>query len=271
VSRQKTFLRFQMIPLFNKVINNKNWVFLTSHQMPKESSRAPSARVKAQKQKLEEDQQSSPPPKLTAAATISVNRQEIPVRDKDGCLHFPDHPNFRPNLTPQQVLDLGSFGGTYFRPIDSSVTGKRHDNEWKDLPEDWFKALPAKKFRSARYDNSVNTYGVSCGGDLNMWESSGWIRDIDPYGWFQWYCRFYLGRRSSDDDRQIARGLGVFGPTGRWKRNLVNQCLSRVKDQKDSDQLSRVLQDHTISPKIRQLLQHWGYRLLLKDLQCPRK
>jgi hypothetical protein len=271
-AEEDMWMGFQMILLFNKKINNKNCVSITSYQMPKKSSRAPSpsARLKAKKQKLEEDQRSSQPPKTavrqTAAVTISENRQEIPVRDADGCLHFADHPNFRPNLTPKEVLDLGSFGGTYFRPIDSSVTGKRHDNEWKDLPEDWFKDLPAKKFKSARYDNSVNTYGVSCGGDLNMWESSGWIRDIDPYGWFQWYCRFYLGRRSSDDDRQIARGLGVFGPTGRWKRNLVNQCLSRVKDQKDSDQLSKVLHDHAISPKIRQLLQHWGYRLSLKDL-----
>jgi len=45
-----------------------------------------------------------------------------------------------------------------------------------------------------------------------MWEGSGWISDIDPYGWFQWYCRFYMGRRSTDDDRQIARGMGVMGP-----------------------------------------------------------
>jgi len=118
-----------------------------------------------------------------------------------------------------------------------------------------------------------------------MWESSGWITgsslmftrtlyssnhstEIDPYGWFQWYCRFYLGRRCrfsivyyccvscfdklvnrSDDDRQISRGLGVIGPTGRWRRNLINKCIASEKKPEDS------VNDFKISPKVRQLLQ----------------
>ena len=73
----------------------------------------------------------------------------------------------------------------------------------------------------------ANTYGVTCGGGLDMWERNGWIADCDPYGWFQWYCRFYLGRRCSDDERQIQRGNGVMGPRGRWRNNLTNKVATR--------------------------------------------
>ena len=65
------------------------------------------------------------------------------------------------------------------------------------------------------YDPTVNTYKVKCGGDLEMWESSGWIKEVDPYGWFMWYCRFYLGRRCEDDERQIGRWKNCTGPKGR--------------------------------------------------------
>lgn len=141
----------------------------------------------------------------SSPTTVIPNRPELPTRDKDGYLCFPDYSHFKPNLTPQQVLEMGQFGGTYFRRIHSTVTGKDHENEWKDLPQEWFKNLSPKQYMSPTYDNSINRYKVSCGGDLDMWESSGWIKEIDPYGWFQWYSRFYLGRRCSDDERQIAR------------------------------------------------------------------
>lgn len=105
-------------------------------------------------------------------------------------LVFPDFPTFRPNLTPKEVLQLGSFGGTYFRPIKSGVTSLSYKDVWKELPADWLVGLDIKKMVSSSvYDKSKNTYGVDCGGDLHMWESSGWITEVDPYGWFQWYCR----------------------------------------------------------------------------------
>ena len=69
----------------------------------------------------------------------------------------------------------------------------------------------------------VNRYRVKCGGSLGMWESSGWISALDPYGWFQWYCRFYLGRRCTDDERQIQRWLGGHGPKGRFRLQLMNK------------------------------------------------
>lgn len=129
-------------------------------------------------------------------------RKPLPTRDAHRFLHFPDFPMFTPNLTPQEVLQAGSFGGTYFRPIYSSITKQHYRDQWQEFPADWFEGLKIPKHvASANYDNGLNTYKVSCGGDLKMWEESGWITEVDPYGWFQWYCRFYLGRRCSDDHR----------------------------------------------------------------------
>ena len=164
------------------------------------------------------------------------------------------------------MLQLGSFGGTYYRPIKSGVTGESYCDVWEEFPEDWFEGLNIKKqVTSVKYDTSVNKYKESCGGDLEMWESSGWITHIDPYGWFQWYCRFYLGRRSSDDDRQISRGNGVMGPKGRWRNNLVNKCLLSGLP------LEEAVEEPSIAPKVRQLLQHWGYTLTLDDLKSGAK
>ena len=127
--------------------------------------------------------------------TIYEKKAGIPERTSNGELNFPDFPHFRPNLTPKEVLQMGSFGGTYFRPIRSSVTGVTYSNtEWQELPTDWFEGLNIKtQVTAMKYNTNVNKYKVNCGGDLEMWESSGWITHIDPYGWFQWYCRFYQG------------------------------------------------------------------------------
>lgn len=191
-------------------------------------------------------------------ATELDERQSLPKRNKAGELVFRDYPDFRPNLTPKEVLQAGSFGGTYFRPIKSSVTGLSYRNQHIEFPKDWFDGLDLKtQVCSPKYFASVNKYKKKCGGDLDMWEGSGWISDLDPYGWFQWYCRFYLGRRSTDDERQIARGLGVFGAKGRFRNNLIGK-ISRGGATTD---------DVAISPVIRQSLQHWGYRLTLADAQ----
>ncbi|KAI9003389.1 hypothetical protein DFJ74DRAFT_593267, partial [Hyaloraphidium curvatum] len=180
-----------------------------------------------------------------------------PTRNADGELVFADHPEFRPNLTPKEVLQMGSFGGTYFRPIKSGVTGQSYRDTWKELPADWLEGLNvAKQVASPDYLADVNKYKVKCGGSLEMWESSGWITEIDPYGWFQWYCRFYQGRRSDDDERQIGRGNGVIGPKGRWRNNMTNKVLAGVGSNRS---LQQALDDHTIAPVVRQLLQHWGY------------
>lgn len=117
-------------------------------------------------------------------------RMAIPGRNNKGELVFDDYPYFMPNLTPKEILQMGSFGGTYFRPITSKVTGESYSNVWKELPPDWLEGLDIKtQIASPKYNKSLNRYKETCGGDLEMWESSGWITKIDPYGWFMWYCR----------------------------------------------------------------------------------
>ena len=173
---------------------------------------------------------------------------------------FKDYPEFKPNLTPQQVLKMGSFGGTYFRPIYSSVTKKHYKSEdvINEYPKSWFKGINIEKFvTSSDYDKNVNKYKVKCGSELEDWEKSGWMRKQDPYGWFQWYCRFYMGRRSDDDERQVKRWLAFAGPKGRFKKNLINKIKDNNAD----------IDDYTISPVIRQGLQHWGYKITKKDIE----
>jgi hypothetical protein len=184
----------------------------------------------------------------------------IPARVK-GHFFFEDYPKFKPNLSPEEILRNGAFGGTYFRPIYSSVTNSQFTTKEaiEGLPDEWFEILESKYCRKV-YDKMINKYKETCGGDLNMWESSGWITAADPYGWFQWYCRFFTGRRCSDDERQVSRGLGVMGPTGRWRKNLINKCKNSGKP------LEIAVADASISPKIRQLLMHWAYELSLEDL-----
>jgi len=197
--------------------------------------------------------------------TVYKERKSPPKRLPDGTFSFPDYPKFRPNLSPAEVLRAGSFGGTYFRPIKSKVTGILYGSEpWEELPKDWLEGIDIKrKIVRASYDASVNTYKVKCGASLDEWESSGWIRDSDPYGWFQWYCRFFQGRRCDDDDRQVGRGLACMGATGRWRTNLLNKIIAG----QGKRSLQQALDDHNISPVIRQTLQHWGYRPSIADLE----
>ena len=197
--------------------------------------------------------------KVAPAAEILAGRQEaLPLRNKHGELVFKDYPLFRPNLTPAEVLARGSFGGTYFRPITSGVTQETYKTKkvLAEFPKDWFAGLDVKtQLGSKTYRKEVNRYGVKCGGSLDMWEGSGWISPIDPYGWFQWYCRFYLGRRSTDDERQIKRGMGVAGVKGRFRNQLIGKCARGGTS----------FDDERISPVIRQALQHWGYALTKRD------
>ena len=180
-----------------------------------------------------------------------------PVKDEKGRLLFPDFPDFKPNLTPKEVLQLGSFGGTYFRPIYSSVTKQKYKDEaWKELPSSWLEGLNIRtQVSSSVYDNSKNKYKVKCGASLEEWESSGWMRQQDPYGWFQWYCRFYQGRRTEDDQRQVGRWSKCAGPKGRWKNNLISKCAKAGCG----------FDNFGISPVVRQTLQHWGYVLTKED------
>ncbi|KAL3811330.1 hypothetical protein ACHAXA_007395 [Cyclostephanos tholiformis] len=166
--------------------------------------------------------------------------------------------DFHPNRTPEEVLRAGSFGGTYFRAITSAVTNVRYSSSSAlddTVDPDWIAGLDkSTMLASSVYRPSINKYGVKCGGSLGMWESSGWISDADPYGWFQWYCRFYAGRRCSDDARQIGRWMGVAGRRGRFRSQLCNRIIAAKATANDA----------SISPVIRQTL------LPIGDWKLPR-
>ena len=171
---------------------------------------------------------------------------------------FHDHPEFMPNVTPQEMFEAGVFGGTYYRPISSGVTRTNLKNQHEEFRHlGWWQNVPESHLSSSECDVKRNRYGVKAGSSLKDWESKGWIVPQDPYGWVQWYCRFYAGRRSGDDERQIDRWNKYTGPkSGRWKRNLINKLKAQGAAYDDPD----------ISPVIRQGLLQWAYVLVPDDM-----
>ena len=105
--------------------------------------------------------------------------------------------DFSPHKTAIKIIKEGAFGGTYFRDIYSNINKKWYKNSWKEFVH--LKNIDPKFYASDYYD--INKYGVRCRTSLRFWENKGWINKIDPYGWFQWYFRYWLGRRSKDDKR----------------------------------------------------------------------
>ena len=146
---------------------------------------------------------------------------------------------FRPNISPVDVIKKGAFGGTYFRDIYSGITDKFYKNSWKEFDE--LDGLDKKYYASDFYDVKLNCYGVEVGRSLRFWESKGWINKMYPYGWFKWYFRYWKGRRSNDDIRQI----------NRWKR-IINRFVGI---------LNKLISEGKDSKKIRQILLHWCYEI----------
>jgi hypothetical protein len=135
------------------------------------------------------------------------------------------HADFRPELTPKEMLELGVFGGKY-------MTDCR-----EEFPRSWFTRA---KLCSERHDPELNRFGVNASQPLSVWRRKGWIHPDDPRGWFQWYCRYYMGRRHEDDERQIRRWKAM-------KRHIAqirNDCLPGDLD---------------CRKKQRQALLHWAY------------
>ncbi len=100
------------------------------------------------------------------------------------------HPGFRPDLTPAEMLELGVFGGKYMTDCAD------------EFPASWFENA---RLCTEKRDPSLNLFGVNASKPLSYWRLKGWIYHEDPRGWFQWYCRYFIGRRCPDDQRQISR------------------------------------------------------------------
>jgi hypothetical protein len=135
-------------------------------------------------------------------------------------------PDFQPGLTPADMLKLGIFGGKYMRDCR------------KEFPASWFKG--AKLAKGDHADKALNYFGVDASQPLSEWKRKGWIHPDDPRGWFQWYCRYYLGRRMEDDARQIKR----------W--NAFRRHVRQVQANCD-------IGDPFCRPRQRQALLHWAY------------
>lgn len=181
----------------------------------------------------------------------------MPKRNSNGEFIFVDAPDFRPNLSPREIFKAGSFGGTYYRPIYSKITKKNYKDVYKKYPESWFRGIPddwlTRDYKD--YDKSINKYNVKVGTTLEFWENKKWITKYNPYGWVDWYLGFFSGRRTPDDERQIDRWKKTAGPNSRFRIWLVHQIIKNKSKYNDD----------TISPAIRQTLQHWGYALTLHD------
>ena len=143
--------------------------------------------------------------------------------------------DFGANKTPVEVIREGAFGGTYLRDIYSGITGKWCKKSGEEF--DPLKDIEQKFSCSDNCDVSVNKYGVKYRTSSTFWENKGWIDEIDPYDWFQWYFRYWLGRRSQDDERQI----------NRWKKTVSSFRGKLVKMIKEA---GSKFDDYSISRKI---------------------
>ena len=135
------------------------------------------------------------------------------------------HPDFRPELTPKEMLELGVFGGKYLTDCQD------------EFPPDWFENA---RLDPHKHDADLNFFGVNASKPLWYWQMKGWIYTEDPRGWFQWYCRYYMGRRCQDDERQVKR----------WK--AMSRHLAQVRKNCFAGDLN-------CRRKQRQALLHWAY------------
>jgi hypothetical protein len=134
-------------------------------------------------------------------------------------------PDFQPELTPGELLELGIFGGKYMTDCT------------EEFPATWFENA---KLCPERHDPELNLFGINASKPLHYWQEKGWIYPEDPRGWFQWYCRYYRGRRCQDDDRQIRR----------WK--AMKRHIAQIRKHCSPGDLN-------CRRKQRQALLHWAY------------
>lgn len=135
-------------------------------------------------------------------------------------------PGFRPELTPKEMLEMGVFGGRYMTDCK------------KEFPASWFRRA---KLCPERHDPELNYFGVNASQPLSVWRRNRWIYPEDPRGWFQWYCRYYMGRRMPvEDEWQISR----------WK--AIKRHIKQIKKHCRKG-------DRSCRPRQRQAVLHWAY------------
>ena len=138
-------------------------------------------------------------------------------------------PSFRPDLTPKEMLALGVFGGVYMRDCT------------KEYPASWFAKAKFAPKNIKKHMPEINYFGVNASHPLSVWRKNGWIYKDDPRGWFEWYCRYYMGRRiPKEDERQIKR----------WKmmKRHIAQIVGKCRKG-----------DFSCNTRQRQALLHWAY------------
>lgn len=138
---------------------------------------------------------------------------------------------FKPDLSPHEMMKLGVFGGVYFL--------RRNKLRTSEYPHAWQTTMWKNQPKSLSDAKYCNFFKVLSGLSLEEWSRKGWIHRQDPFGWFQWYCRYYLGRRTLDDERQIKRHKAFI----RHSKALLSQSKGDV----------------TAFPVRRQALLQWGY------------
>lgn len=193
---------------------------------------------------------------------------EVPSRDEDKVFHFDDYPDFTPNKSPEEMLKEGCLGGSYYRPLRSHKLGIIIEGDWEELPAEWIDGLDVDRFlTSPTYDADVNKYKVSCGQSIEQWEAAGWIsHEHDVRGWFQWYTRFFRGRRCEDDARQVSRWKKCVGETGRWRRMLLKKYMQLGVREVFDDGADEDAPE--VSPVMHQTCHHWAYEVRQGDLDA---
>lgn len=192
-----------------------------------------------------------------------------PNRDEYNVFHFDDYDDFLPNKSPEEMIREGCFGGSYYRPLRSRKLGIVIQDDWtEDLPNEWISGLNVEQhLTNPDYDPTINKFKVACGQSIEEWEAAGWIsHEHDVRGWFQWYVRFFRGRRCEDDARQISRWRKCVGETGRWKRMLLKKYMqSGVKEVFDDGEEDEAIE---VSPVMHQTCHHWAMEIRQEDLDA---
>ena len=158
---------------------------------------------------------------------------------EEGEYHFDDYPDFKPNYSPKEMISMGVFGGNYF-----------NRKEYREMIHPEAFECDESKYNLEEQDKKVNFFKSLAGNNRQWWEDRNLINHMyNTEGWFQWYCRFYYGRRCEDDARELKR----------WANfklrhlNMYYDCLERSKHN-----TQKGLMDDSVYPRYKQSLFQWA-------------